>query len=96
MAVDTGEPDNLAGQRFLRNYSLSWSPFPDGSLQILLRYDDTYRSDLAALSRIYSPRVRWNITDRWYAEVAYERSVFDSAVEMSDRGSYTASTRIWF
>jgi hypothetical protein len=90
------EHDNLAGQRFLRNYSLSWSPFPDGSLQILLRFDDTYRSDLAALSRIYSPRVRWNITDRWYAEVAYERSVFDSAVEMSDRGSYTASTRIWF
>ncbi len=90
------EHDNRAGERFLRNYSLSWSPFPDGSLQILLRFDDTFRSDFDALSRIYSPRVRWNITDRWYAEVAYERSVFDSAVEMSDRGSYTASTRIWF
>jgi hypothetical protein len=90
------EHDNRAGGRFLRNYSLSWSPFPDGSLQILLRFDDTYRSDLEALSRIYSPRVRWNITDRWYAEVAYERAVFDSAVEMSARGSYTASTRIWF
>jgi hypothetical protein len=90
------EHDNRTGGRFLRNTSLSWSPFPDGSLQILLRFDDTYRSDLEALSRIYSPRVRWNITDRWYAEVAYERAVFDSAVDMSARGSYTASTRIWF
>lgn len=90
------EHDDSAGGRFLRNYSLSWSPFPDGSLQVLLRFDDSYRSDLDALSRIYSPRVRWNITDRWYAEVAYERSLFDSAVEMTSRGSYTASTRIWF
>ncbi len=90
------EHDNRTGGRFLRNYSLSWSPFPDGSLQIVMRFDDTYRSDLDSLSRIYSPRVRWNITERWYAEVAYERSVFDSAVEMSERGAYTASTRIWF
>jgi hypothetical protein len=90
------ENDDRTGGRYLRNHSLSWSPFPDGSLQILLRYDETYRSDLDALSQIYSPRVRWNITDRWYAEVAYERAVFDSPLELSDRSTYTASTRIWF
>jgi hypothetical protein len=90
------EHDDRAGDRFLRNYSLSWSPFPDGSLQVLLRFDEAYRSELDSLSQIYSPRVRWNITERWYAELAYERSVFDSAVEMATRDSYTASMRIWF
>jgi len=90
------EHDDRAGDRFLRNYSLSWSPLPDGSLQVLLRFDESYRSELDSLSRIYSPRIRWNITDRWYAELAYERSLFDSALEMTTRDAYTASMRIWF
>ena len=90
------EHDDRAGGRFLRNYSLSWSPFPDGSLQVLLRFDEAYRSELESLSRIYSPRLRWNITDRWYAELAYEHSLVDSALEMTMRDAYTASMRIWF
>ncbi|MBI1950404.1 MAG: hypothetical protein HYS34_03460 [Acidobacteria bacterium] len=90
------EHDDRAGDRFLRNYSLSWSPFPDGSLQVLLRFDEAYRSELESLSRIYSPRLRWNITDRWYAELAYEHSLVDSALEMTMRDAYTASMRIWF
>jgi hypothetical protein len=61
-----------------------------------LRFDEAYRSELDSLSRIYSPRIRWNITDRWYAELAYERSLFDSALEMTTRDAYTASMRIWF
>lgn len=90
------EDDNRTQDRFLRNYSVSWSPYPDGSLQILMRFDESHRSDLQSLSRIYSPRVRWNITDRWYIEAAYEKSIFDSAVELRQTDAYTANMRIWF
>ncbi|HXH28168.1 MAG TPA: hypothetical protein VNL37_03930, partial [Candidatus Polarisedimenticolia bacterium] len=82
--------------RFLRNSSTSWTPFPDGSLQILFRYDETYQSDLDALSRIVSPRVRWNITDRFYAEVAYERTTYDSPLNIRTAHSLIGTTRIFF
>jgi hypothetical protein len=82
--------------RFLRNTSASWTPFPDGSLQFLFRYDESYQSDLDALSRIVSPRVRWNITDRFYAEVAYERTTYDSPLEIRTARTLAATTRIFF
>jgi hypothetical protein len=84
------------GNRFLRDSSVSWSPFPDGRLQLLLSYDDTYRSDLEALTRVFSPRVRWNATDRSYLELAYQSATFDSTLEATDTDILTASLRIWF
>ena len=90
------EHDDRTGDRFLRNSSVSWSPLPDGSLQILLRFDEGYRSELDSLSRIYSPRIRWNVTDRFYVELAYEHALFDSAAELTARDSYTATMRMWF
>lgn len=85
-----------ATSRFLRNYAVSWSPLPEGSLQVLLSYDESYQSDLEALTRILSPRVRWNITDRWYAELAYQKSEFDSRVDVRNADALTATTRFWF
>jgi hypothetical protein len=84
------------GNRFLRDSSVSWSPFPDGRLQLILSYDDTYRSDLEALTRVFSPRVRWNVTDRSYLEVAYQSATFDSTLEKTDSANLTAGLRIWF
>ena len=84
------------GDRFIRNYSMSWSPFRDGSLQVLFSYDDAYQSNTESQSRIFSPRVRWNITERWYAELACQRSDFDSALETRKTDSLTGSMRILF
>lgn len=85
-----------AARRHLWNATASWAPFPDGSLQVLISGDESYQSSLDALSRIFSPRVRWNITQRWYAEVGYQRSTFSSTTEVTTTDSVTATTRIWF
>ena len=85
-----------AANRFIRNFAASWAPFPDGTLQIILAYDESYQSDQNALTKIASPRVRWNITDRWYAELAYQGSTFVSGLDQRDSDSLTATTRIWF
>ncbi|HEU5182083.1 MAG TPA: hypothetical protein VFW45_14960 [Candidatus Polarisedimenticolia bacterium] len=88
--------ENSLPVRFTRSSSASWAPFPDGRLQILFRFDDSYRSDLEAESRIFSPRVRWNVTDRWYLEAAYESAEFNSALDDRSSDIVTFSTRIWF
>jgi hypothetical protein len=83
-------------QRHLWTATASWAPFPDGTLQVLLSADESYQSGLNALSRIWSPRVRWNITPRWYAEAGLQRSWFTSMTEDTRTDSLTATTRIWF
>ena len=82
--------------RFLRNYSVSWSPFPGGALQILFRFDESFNSEFEALSRISSPRIRWNITDRWWLEVAHQRSKFDSVFDLREADTWSAFTRMTF
>jgi len=83
-------------ERFLRNYSVSWTPLPGGSLQLLFRYDETYRSEIDSLSKIWSPRVRWNITDRWYFEVGYQKAEFESDLAISNSEGWTGNMRMWF
>jgi hypothetical protein len=83
-------------QRHLWSATASWAPFPDGTLQVLVSADESYQSGLNALSRIWSPRVRWNITPRWYAEAGMQRSRFTSTSEDTKTDSLTATTRIWF
>jgi hypothetical protein len=90
--------ENAAGtaQRHLWSATASWAPFPDGTLQVLISADESYQSGLDALSKIWSPRVRWNITQRWYAELGMQRSRFTSTSEDTKTDSLTATTRIWF
>jgi len=83
-------------RRHLWNATGSWAPFPDGTLQVLVSADESYQSGLDVLSRIWSPRVRWNITPRWYAEAGMQRSRFTSTSEETKTDSLTATTRIWF
>ena len=90
------EQEEGKDDRFLRSHSLSWSPFPDGRLQMLFRYDETFRSEFDATSRVISPRVRWNVTDRWYVELAYESATFDSAFDVRETATWTGTTRITF
>jgi hypothetical protein len=85
-----------AARRHLWNATASWAPFPDGTLQVLVSADESYQSGLDAFTRIWSPRVRWNITPRWYAEVGMQRSRFTSTSEETKSDSVTATTRIWF
>ena len=90
--------ENAAGadRRHLWSAAASWAPFPDGTLQVLLSADESYQSGLDALSRVWSPRVRWNITQRWYAEAGLQRSRFTSTGQETKTDSLTATTRIWF
>lgn len=82
--------------RYLRNYSASWNPFAGGAVVLLFRFDESYNSQFEALSRIASPRIRWNVTNRWYMELAYTRATFDSIFDLRDTNLWTASTRMTF
>jgi len=79
-----------------RNYSLSWNPFAGGSLQLSFQYNETFRDELSSLFRYFTTRARWNITNRWYLEVAWEDSMAESDVVTTDVNVLRAGTRLIF
>jgi hypothetical protein len=81
------EQQELVEDRTLGNYSISWSPFPSGSLQITLRYDEQFRSQFDENSTITSATIRWNLPKGRWVEggvlrqertTAQERRQFDT------------------
>ncbi len=86
-----GEPD-----RTLENYNLSWSPFPDGSLQLSFNYDETFRSELDSETQIASASARWNITRSRYLQLSYFRTDFASVFEDRKQESIQGTMRLTF
>jgi len=46
--------------RTLSNYSFSWTPFPEGTLELSLNFNETLNSDNDRKETSVVPRVRWN------------------------------------
>ncbi|MDH4027412.1 MAG: hypothetical protein OEU95_01095, partial [Nitrospirota bacterium] len=55
--------------RDLQNYAANWSPFPDGSLQFTVSYNESLTTD-EGKSRVINPNVRWNINRRTFLDVS--------------------------
>lgn len=79
--------------RTLVDYNVAWSPFPSGSLQITLRYDETYRSELDTSATVSSATVRWNLRKGRYVEASYVVQQLQDVLERRDFDSLQASMR---
>jgi hypothetical protein len=65
---------NATGQkdRFLQNYAINWSPFPDGALQFNIAYNENYRTDDHFVERVFQPTIRYMLSKRSYVELTYQ------------------------
>ncbi len=90
------ERSNLAQDRTLDGYALTFAPFPDGSLHLSLFYSETHRSDLDATERTFVPSARWDVTNRMFVQVSYQRSASDSILETLRTSVLSASFRASF
>lgn len=79
-----------------RSYSLSWNPFAGGNLQLAFQYNETYRDELNSLFRYFTTRARWNITSRWYVELAWEDSRTESDLVTTELDTLRIGTRLVF
>lgn len=78
----------------LKNYSLNWSPFPYGTLQIRLDYSEELRAhDLSKLTT-FRPSIRWQITPRIDLTVSYFKTESDSVIQTIDMESLNANIKI--
>jgi hypothetical protein len=80
-----------------QNYGLSWSPFPDGSLQLSFFYSENRLPD-ETVARIIQPTVRWYMGPRRrsYVEGTYQRTFSDSPTTRTESELFSTSLNLYF
>jgi hypothetical protein len=82
--------------RIFRSFSVGWSPFRGGALQLSLSYDESFRSEFESRFRVYSASARWNASNRFFVELSYSNNRVDSTMSERDTRGLTALTRLRF
>lgn len=84
-----------SGTTVLQNYGLSWTPFPDGRLQLSFYFTEDYLPDL---SRIIQPTLRWYLDARRrsYLEATYQLNHTESGPTRTDSQLFSLGMRVFF
>jgi hypothetical protein len=89
------ENSNTSPSRNIMNYSLNWSPFPDGTLHLTFYYNETIRSDDSE-ERSIVPALRWYFTPRSYLNLSYENLKTETPSLTTLSNVYSGTVRITF
>ncbi len=89
---------NEKGQkdRILQNYTINWSPFPDGALQFNFAYNENYRTEDHLVERIFQPTIRYNLSKRSYIDVSYQLIRTRGDIQKIDSNLLSTSLKIFF
>jgi hypothetical protein len=80
----------------IQNYSVNWSPFPDGALQFYISYNENLRSEDRLKERIFTPSVRYKLGSRSYIDLSYQMIRSDSKIEKTESQAVSSSLKIFF
>lgn len=89
------EKSTTSASRNILNYSLNWSPFPDGTLHMTFYYNETIRSD-DFKERSIVPSLRWYITPRSYVNLSYQNLKSDTPALTTISKIYSGTVRVSF
>lgn len=75
--------------------SASWSPFPDGALQLMFAYNDALRPLEFGRDRSTLASVRWNLSRRSYIDVTYQRTSSAFVLQTNESRVFSTSLRLF-
>ena len=81
--------------RNILNYSLNWSPFPDGTLHLTFFYNETIRSD-ETKERSIVPGLRWYFTRSSYLNLSYQNIKSETPALATTSNVYSGTVRVSF
>jgi hypothetical protein len=89
------EKSSTSPSRNILNYSLNWSPFPDGTLHLTFFYNETVRSD-DTKERSIVPSLRWYFIPRSYLDLSYQNLKSEAPAQTTSSNVYSGTVRISF
>lgn len=89
------EKSTASPSRNVLNYSLNWSPIPDGALHMTFYYNETIRSD-DSKERSIVPSLRWYVTPRSYLNLSYQNLKSETPALTTVSNVYSGTVRVSF
>lgn len=89
------EQSTTTARRDILNFTVNWSPFPDGTFHMSFFYNETVRSD-DSQERSIVPSLRWYFTTRSYLNLSYENLKTESPTLSTSSNVYSGTVRITF
>ena len=89
------EKSTASPDRNILNYSLNWSPFPDGTLHLTFYYNETIRSD-DSKERSIVPSLQWYFTPRSYLNLSYQNLKSGTPALATLSNVYSGTIRVSF
>lgn len=80
----------------LKNYAFNWSPFPYGTLQFNLSYNEELTSDNNGKSTTVLPSLRWNVTRTMFLQLSYQSINTESGLGTLDQKILGVTGRVIF
>jgi hypothetical protein len=88
--------DRDNGSDTFQNYSVNWSPFPDGDLQLFLVYSEILRSENDRKERVVGPSLKWTIGRFGLLDLSYTYTLNEDSIQKIDSNILNANLRIIF
>lgn len=83
-------------RRTFQSYTMSWSPFRDGSLQLFFTWNETLTNVEDQKTRSIGPGLNWTISKHFFFEMFYNIVEQDSNTQKVDTDTLVANLRINF
>ena len=96
MVASLGRAEQETRNDTLKNYSLNWSPFPYGTLQLQFDYSEDLSSSDQSKITIFRPGIRWAIAPKVALTVSYFNSESDSVYQAVNIKSLYANLKIMY
>lgn len=80
----------------LLNYSVNWSPFPDGTLQVFLTYNESFRPESDSLQRSMGPSLQWTVSRHATLALSYILAESETPFQTTDNKNFSLRLRLVF
>jgi len=92
--INVVERDNQ--RNTFQNYSLNWSPFPDGDLQFFFVYTETLRSSSDQRDTIIGPGLKWTIGRHISVDMTYNYTSSESTTLKTESNIFNSDVKFVF
>ncbi len=90
--------DRGKGTQTFQDYSLNWSPFPDGNLQLFFTYTETLRSldQDDQKNTIIGPGLKWTIGRHIFLDIYYNFTSNERTTQKTESNIFNAELKLVF
>lgn len=90
------DSDTQDERKVFQNYSLGWSPFPDGDLQLFFTYNESIRSADDRQETTLGPSLRWNISRYAKLNIFYYLTEEETVLQTREASTFKMTFTLTF